>query len=273
MNIGAHLSVAKGFALMGETAVSIGANTFQFFSRNPRGSKSVEIEKKDVDELIKIMNKNKFAAILAHAPYTINACSDKQNVRDFAKIMFREDLEKLEKLPCKLYVFHPGNHMKQGEEVAIQYLIDALNDVLNPEYTTMFLLETMSGKGTEIGKTFKELKKIINGVKLKEKIGVCLDTCHVYSAGYDIVNNLNKVIDEFDSIIGLNRLKAVHLNDSLTEFASHKDRHACIGKGYIGLDAMRKVIMHPKLKKLPFFLETPTDLKGYAKEIELLTKF
>ncbi len=272
MNIGAHLSMAKGFTVMGETALSIGANTFQFFSRNPRGAKSAAIEEKDVDGLIKIMKKNNFAPILIHAPYTLNACSDKKHIRDFAKMIFREDLAKLERLPCKLYVFHPGNHMGQGEKAGIQYIVDALNDVLKPEHNVMFLLETMAGKGTEIGKTFEELKTIIKGVKLKEKIGVCLDTCHVYSAGYDIVNDLDKVIDEFDNIIGLNKLKAVHLNDSLTEFASHKDRHACIGKGNIGLEAIKKIVTHPELKDLPFFLETPSDLKGYAGEIKLLSK-
>jgi len=270
LNIGCHLSSSKGFKAMGEDAIKIGANTFQFFTRNPRGSKAKKIDSKDVQALLEIMKEKQFTTVLAHAPYTLNACSADEKTREFALKVMADDLERMEYLPNNLYNFHPGNHVKQGVEVGIKYIIELLNTVLKREQTTTVLLETMSGKGTEIGKTFEELKQIIDGVTYSDKMGVCLDTCHIYDAGYDIVNDLNGVLDEFDKIIGLNRLYAIHLNDSKNPFASHKDRHEKIGEGYIGKDAIIRIINHPKLRNLPFFLETPNELIGYANEIKIL---
>ena len=270
LNIGCHLSTTKGFKNMGKEALSIGANTFQFFTRNPRGGKAKDIDAKDVNELLEIMKKNNFAKILAHAPYTLNGCSADENTRKFATEMMADDLVRMEYLPNNLYNFHPGSHVKQGVDVGIDYIVEMLNTVLKPEQTTTVLLETMAGKGTEIGRTFEEIAEIINRVELKDHLGVCLDTCHVYDAGYDIVNDLDNVLEEFDKIIGLNRLKAIHLNDSKNPFKSHKDRHEKIGEGSLGLEGISRIINHPKLRDLPFFLETPNELEGYKNEIELL---
>ena len=270
LNIGCHLSTTKGYENMGKEAIKIGANTFQYFTRNPRGGKAKDIDEKDILALRKLMEENKFAKILAHAPYTLNGCSADESTRQFATEMMADDLERLKYLPTSLYNFHPGSHVKQGVDVGINYIVEMLNKVLKPEHTTIVLLETMAGKGTEVGRTFEEIAEIISRVKLKEKMGVCLDTCHVYDAGYDIVNDLDGVLEEFDRIIGLDRLHAIHLNDSKNPFNSHKDRHEKIGEGEIGFEAIKKIINHPKLKNIPFFLETPNELDGYAKEIEML---
>lgn len=270
LNIGCHLSISKGFYELGLEALKINANTFQFFTRNPRGGKAKELDSEDISKLEKLMKENNFAEPLAHAPYTLNACSADERTREFAFETMKDDLNRLEKLPCKLYNFHPGSHVGQGVDVGIEQISEMLNKILTKEQTTTVLLETMSGKGTEVGRSFEELKRIIDNVIIKEKIGVCLDTCHINDAGYDIVNNLDGVIEEFDRIIGLDKLKAIHLNDSLNELGAHKDRHAKIGEGRIGVEALVKVINHPKLKHLPFFLETPNELDGYAKEIQLL---
>lgn len=270
LNIGCHLSTTKGFENMGKEALQIGANTFQFFTRNPRGGKAKDIDIDDMEALLKIARENNFAAILAHAPYTLNACSADERTREFAREMMEDDLNRMELMPNNLYNFHPGSHVKQGVEIGINYIVELLNNVLREDQTTTVLLETMAGKGSEVGRTFEEIAEIISRVELKDKMGVCLDTCHVYDAGYDIVNNLDGVLEEFDRVIGLDRLKAIHLNDSKNPFKSHKDRHEKIGEGYLGLEAVTNIINHPKLKHLPFFLETPNELDGYAKEIELL---
>ena len=270
LNIGCHLSTTKGFENMGKEALEIGANTFQFFTRNPRGGKAKAIDMKDMEGLLKLARENNFATILAHAPYTLNACSADERTREFAREMMEDDLNRMELMPNNLYNFHPGSHVKQGVEVGINYIVELLNNVLREDQTTTVLLETMAGKGSEVGRTFEEIAEIISRVNLKEKMGVCLDTCHIYDAGYDIVNNLDGVLEEFDRVIGLDRLKAIHLNDSKNPFKSHKDRHEKIGEGFVGLDAITNIINHPKLKHLPFFLETPNELDGYAKEIELL---
>lgn len=272
LKIGCHLSSSKGFLHMGREASSIGGNTFQFFTRNPRGSKAKAIDPADAKALCAYMEQEQFGVILAHAPYTLNACSDKAETREFAWMTMRDDLQRMEYTPGNLYNFHPGSHVGQGAEKGIEYICQMLNDILKPEQTTTVLLETMAGKGTEVGRSFEELKAIIDGVELKDHMGVCLDTCHVYDAGYDIVNHLDGVLEEFDQIIGLERLKAIHLNDSKNPFASHKDRHEKIGEGSIGLEAMEQIINHPRLRELPFFLETPNELPGYAKEIEILKK-
>ncbi|ATD54440.1 deoxyribonuclease IV [Clostridium chauvoei] len=270
LNIGSHLSTTKGFKHMGIEALKIGANTFQFFTRNPRGGKAKEIDIEDIKELLEIMKENNFSKILAHAPYTLNACSADEKTREFAIQTMEDDLARMEYLPNNLYNFHPGSHVKQGSEVGIKYIVDMLNSVLKPDQTTKVLLETMSGKGTEVGRTFEEIAEIIDRVELKEHLGVCLDTCHIYDAGYDIVNNLDGVLNEFDRVIGLDRLYAIHLNDSKNPFESHKDRHEKIGEGFIGVDAITRIINHPKLENIPFFLETPNELDGYAEEIKLL---
>lgn len=270
LNIGCHLSTTKGFENMGKEALQIGANTFQFFTRNPRGGKAKEIDMDDMEALLKIARENNFATILAHAPYTLNACSADERTREFAREMMVDDLNRMELMPNNLYNFHPGSHVKQGVEIGINYIVDLLNTVLSKDQTTTVLLETMAGKGSEVGRTFEEIAEIISRIELKEKMGVCLDTCHIYDAGYDIVNDLDKVLEEFDAVIGLDRLKAIHLNDSKNPFKSHKDRHEKIGEGFLGLEAITRIINHPKLKHLPFFLETPNELDGYAKEIELL---
>ncbi|MBN1037689.1 deoxyribonuclease IV [Clostridium botulinum] len=270
LNIGCHLSSSKGFKNMGENALKIGANTFQFFTRNPRGSKAKDIDENDVKEFLELAKENNFCKILAHAPYTLNACSADERNREFAIEIMADDLKRMEYLPNNLYNFHPGSHVKQGTEVGIEYISSALNSILKKDQTTKVLLETMSGKGTEVGRNFEEIAEIIKRVELKEHVGVCLDTCHIHDAGYDIVNNLDKVLEEFDSIIGLDKLYAIHLNDSKNPFESHKDRHETIGNGYIGLEAVTNIINHPKLCQLPFFLETPNELDGYKNEIQLL---
>lgn len=270
LNIGCHLSSSKGYAAMGETALTIEANTFQFFTRNPRGGKMKELNLEDIQALNKLLMDNNFAPILAHAPYTMNPCALDEGLRRFALDVMKEDLSVLERIPGAMYNFHPGSHVKQGIEIGISKIAELLNNVLRKEQTTIVLLETMAGKGTEVGRSFEELKAIIDNVELNDKLGVCLDTCHIWDGGYDIQNNLESVISEFDAIVGLERLKAIHLNDSLNACSSHKDRHACIGKGQIGLAALVNIINHPKLCKLPFYLETPNELPGYAEEIALL---
>lgn len=270
LNIGCHLSVSKGYKAMGEDALTIGANTFQFFTRNPRGSKAKDIDPKDAAALLELTKENNFAKILAHAPYTLNACSADERTREFTLEVIADDLGRMEYFPNNFYNFHPGSHVKQGTKVGIEYIIHMLNTVLKPDQTTMVLLETMSGKGTEVGRCFEELKEILDGVHLSNKLGVCLDTCHVYDAGYDIVNDLDGVINQFDKIIGLDKLYAIHLNDSKNPFESHKDRHETIGEGSIGKEAIFKIINHPKLRHLPFFLETPNELPGHAEEIRVL---
>lgn len=268
--IGCHLSSSKGFLSMGKEAIKIGGNTFQFFTRNPRGGKAKDINEEDLRLFLKFKEENNIGKILAHAPYTLNACSLSESVREFALMIMKDDLERMEKLPGNLYNFHPGSHVKQGVHIGIKYITELLNEVIKKEQTTKILLETMSGKGTEIGRNFKEIKAIIDGVELNEHLGVCLDTCHIYDGGYDIVNNLDEVLNDFDNIIGLDRLYAIHLNDSKNPFNSHKDRHEKIGEGTLGLEAITRIINHPKLNKIPFFLETPNELDGYKKEIELL---
>ena len=263
LNIGCHLSTAKGFENMGKEALGIGANTFQFFTRNPRGGSAKGIDEKDIEGLLEIIKDNNFAKILAHAAYTLNAASANEKTRNFALEMMADDLVRMEYLPGNLYNFHPGSHVKQGVEVGINYIVELLNTVLKPEQTTKVLLETMAGKGTEIGRTFEEIAEIISRVELKDHIGVCLDTCHVYDAGYDIVNDLDGVLNEFDRIIGLDKLYAIHLNDSKNPFESHKDRHETIGEGSIGIETFSNIINHPKLCNLPFFLETPNELDGH----------
>lgn len=270
INIGAHLSISKGFTKTAETALSIGSNTFQYFPRNPRGGSVKALDMEDVISFRDLIEKNNFAPILCHAPYTYNLCSATEDTRKFARMAFREDLERLELLPVNLYNFHPGSHVGLGVDKGIEYIVEILNDIVTEEITTFVLLETMSGKGSEIGSKFEELKRIIDGVKYSDKIGVCMDTCHVFSAGYDIVNNLDGVLDEFDKIVGLDRLKAIHLNDSMMPFGANKDRHAEIGKGEIGLDALVRFMTHPKLKHLPFFLETPLEDDGHKDEIKMI---
>lgn len=269
-NIGCHLSAAKGYLHMGQEALRIGANTFQFFTRNPRGSKAKKLDQKDVDALLDLTAANGFVPLLAHAPYTLNPCSADQKVRDFADMILADDIVIMENLPHNYYTFHPGSHVGQGIEVGLELITDLLNKILQPQQTTTVLLEAMSGKGSEVGSTFEELAHILQNVDLSEKIGICLDTCHIYAAGYDIVDDLDGVLQQFDSIIGLDKLKAVHLNDSMTPFAAHKDRHARIGEGALGLQAITRFINHPLLRHLPFYLETPNDVEGYAQEIKLL---
>jgi deoxyribonuclease-4 len=270
LNIGCHLSVSKGYRHMGKEALAIGANTFQFFSRNPRGSKAKKIDEKDVAALLELLKENNFATLLAHAPYTLNACAADPHLREFAANVMAEDLANLEYLPGNFYNFHPGSHVGQGAEVGIDYIAQMLNNILRPEQNTRVLLETMAGKGSEVGRSFEELREILDKVELCDKMGVCLDTCHVFDAGYDIVNDLDGVLEQFDQVIGLDKLHAIHLNDSLNPRESHKDRHACIGAGNIGLEAIVRIINHPQLRKLPFYLETPNELPGYAEEIKLL---
>ncbi len=270
LTIGAHLSASKGYTAMLKQAVEIGANTFQFFTRNPRGGSAKAIDEKDVETFLQLMTENDFPVILAHAPYTLNCCSAKPETREFACNTFADDLKRMEYTPNQLYNFHPGSHVGQGEDAGIELISGVLNSVLFENMTTTVLLETMAGKGSEIGKTFEELKAIIERVELSDKLGVCLDTCHVSDGGYDIVNELDRVLDEFDRTVGLERLKAIHLNDSKNPLGAHKDRHEKIGEGYIGTAAFERIINHSVLKDLPFYLETPNELDGYAKEIALL---
>lgn len=265
--IGNHLSATKGFYAMGREAVKLGANTFAFFTRNPRGGKAKEIDEKDVQKLIELMKQEQFGPLVAHAPYTMNLCSDKPDIRVFAKDMLADDLKRMEYLPGNYYNFHPGSHVGQGADTCIQVIIDVLNDLLWEEMHTTVLLETMAGKGTEIGRSFEELKQILDGVKLQDKVGVCLDTCHVWDGGYNIFEDLDGVLQEFDQVIGLDKLKAIHMNDSMNDFGAHKDRHEKLGDGHIGKDALAAVIRHPLLQDKPFILETPNDDAGYAAEI------
>ena len=270
LNIGCHLSASKGFLNMGETAVSLGGNTFQFFTRNPRGGSAKDIDKNDADSLVSFMKENGFAKILAHAPYTLNACAKVPSIREFAYNTMFDDLKRMEYLPGNMYNFHPGSHVGQGVETGIELIADLLNSILWEEQQTCVLLETMAGKGSEVGSRFEELRQIIDRVNLSGKIGVCLDTCHVNDAGYDIVSDLDGVLNEFDKKIGLNRLKAIHLNDSKNPLGARKDRHEKIGDGYIGEAAFEKIVNHPVLRDLPMFLETPNELEGYKREIALL---
>ena len=253
-----------------EEALEINGNTFQFFTRNPRGSKSKSIDIEDINEFLILKKENDIGKILAHAPYTLNPCAERPEVLEFALTVMTDDLKRMEYIPNNMYNFHPGSHVGQGIEIGIEKTSNLLNNTLMKEQTTMVLIETMSGKGTEIGKNFQEIRDIISKVNLQNKIGVCLDTCHVYDAGYDIVNDLDTILDKFDELIGLNKLMAIHLNDSLNPINSHKDRHAKINQGSIGLDAFVRIINHPKLKNLPFILETPNELDGYAVEIRIL---
>lgn len=270
--IGCHLSASKGYLAMAKQAVSIGANTFQFFTRNPRGGKAKEINEDDVKAFLEYSKEHGINKILAHAPYTLNACSADSGIREFAKNTMADDLKRMEYTPGNYYNFHPGSHVGQGVEVGIDFIAEMLNEILTKDQTTIVLLETMSGKGSEVGRNFEELKAIIDKVKLKDKLGVCLDTCHIWDGGYDVVNNFDGVLNEFDKIIGLEKLKAIHLNDSKNDLASHKDRHEKIGEGKIGLDAISKIINNDRIKDLPFYLETPNEIDGYEKEIELLKK-
>lgn len=270
LTIGCHLSSSKGYLAMGKEAVKIGANTFQFFTRNPRGGKAKDLNEDDIRKYLEFAKEHQIERILAHAPYTLNACAADEGLRTFAKETMADDLRRLEYTPGNCYNFHPGSHVKQGVETGISYIAEMLNEILRPEQTTTVLLETMAGKGSEVGRSFEELREILDRVTLNDHMGVCLDTCHVWDGGYDIVNHLDEVLTEFDRIIGLKRLKAIHLNDSLNPLGAHKDRHAVIGGGQIGAEALVRVINHPALKDLPFYLETPNDLDGYAREIAFL---
>ena len=270
LQIGSHLSASKGYLAMGKQAVKLGATTFAFFTRNPRGGSAKAIQEQDVAAFLTYAQEHQIQKIVAHAPYTLNLCSADPSIREFAKNTLADDLVRMEYTPHQFYNFHPGSHVKQGTETGITFIAEMLNGVLTEEQTTTVLLETMSGKGTEVGRNFEELRAILDRVECQEKMGVCLDTCHVWDGGYDIVNDLDGVLAEFDRIIGLERLKAIHLNDSLNDIGSHKDRHARIGEGKIGLEALVRVINHPALRELPFILETPNDDAGYAAEIALL---
>lgn len=270
LRIGCHLSSSKGYLAMGKEAVKIDANTFQFFTRNPRGSKAKELNPKDIAAYLDFAKSHGISRILAHAPYTLNACSADESVREFARLTMADDLLRLEHTPGNCYNFHPGSHVGQGAETGIQLIADLLNEILKPEQHTTVLLETMAGKGSEVGRSFEELREILDRVTLSDHMGVCLDTCHVWDGGYDIVNHLDQVVNQFDQIIGLNRLKAIHLNDSMNPLGAHKDRHAKIGEGHIGAEALIRVVNHPAFKHLPFYLETPNELDGYAREIRLM---
>ena len=270
LKIGCHLSSSKGYLAMGKDAVKINANTFQFFTRNPRGGNAKAIVPSDVENYLAFAKEHGIDQILAHAPYTLNACSADEGLRDFARRTMADDLLRMEYTPGNCYNFHPGSHVKQGVEVGISYIADMLNEILKPEQTATVLLETMAGKGSEIGGRFEELREILDRVTLSDHMGVCLDTCHIWDGGYDIVNHLDEVVTEFDRVIGLSRLKAIHLNDSLNPLGAKKDRHAKIGEGCIGKEALIRVTNHPALKHLPFYLETPNELPGYAAEIALM---
>lgn len=270
LHIGCHLSSAGGFLSMGRQALELGADTFQFFTRNPRGSRAKALDSADAAALAALLAERRFAPIIAHAPYTLNLCSAEEKNRVFARETMADDLRRMEHLPGQLYNFHPGSHVGQGTEAGIARIADGLNAILTAEQSTTVLLETMAGKGSEVGGRFQELREILDRVELSDKMGVCLDTCHVSDAGYDIVRDLDGVLTEFDRVIGLERLKAVHLNDSLNPCGAHKDRHARIGEGCLGLEALARVVKHPALRELPFCLETPNDLSGYAREIALM---
>ncbi|MGN0268344.1 MAG: deoxyribonuclease IV [Lachnospiraceae bacterium] len=270
LEIGCHLSSSKGFLRMGKEAVELGANTFQFFTRNPRGSKAKDVDPDDVNTFLEYAENHGIDRILAHAPYTLNPASKDPHVREFALQIMEDDLKRMEYVPGNCYNFHPGSHVGQGSETGIRLITELLNTILKPEQTTTVLLETMSGKGTEIGRNFEEIREILDRVELSDHMGVCLDTCHVHDGGYDIIHDLDHVLEEFDRIIGLDRLKAIHMNDSKNPVNSHKDRHEKIGEGYIGIDALTAIIRHEKLQGIPIYLETPNELPGYAKEIALL---
>ncbi len=272
LNIGCHLSISKGLYNAALDAVSIGANTFQFFTRNPRGGKAKDLDMEDINKLKEIIEEYKFAPLFAHGAYTMNLASDKEETREFAKMILKDDLERLNLIPNAYYVFHPGSHVGQGSEKGIEHIVKALNEAIDENNDSIILLEGMSGKGTEIGRNMEELKAIIDGVKNNKNLGICIDSCHLYSAGYDVVNKLDEVLEEIDKIVGIDRLKAVHLNDSKVEFGSNKDRHEVIGKGTIGLEGIINIINHPLLRNLPFNLETPNELEGYKEEIEMLRK-
>lgn len=270
LTLGCHLSASKGYLHMGREAAELGGNTFQFFTRNPRGGNAKELDLKDVAAFQAFAREHGIPVILAHAPYTLNGCSADEKVRDFAVRTMADDLRRMEATPGNLYNFHPGSHVGQGVETGISFIAEMLNTVLNPDMTTTVLLETMAGKGSEVGSRFEELREIIDRTEHREKLGVCLDTCHVNDAGYDIVHDLDGVLTQFDKVIGLERLKAVHVNDSKNPMGAHKDRHEKIGEGTLGLDAIVHVMTHPALREKPFYLETPNDLAGYAREIALL---
>lgn len=270
MYIGNHLSASKGYAAMGKMAVALGANTFAFFTRNPRGGKAKEIVQSDVEKYLALADVEQFGKIVAHAPYTMNLCAAKEDIRRFSKEMIADDLKRMEYTPGNYYNFHPGSHVGQGVEEGIRLIAEALNEVLTEGMTTTVLLEMMAGKGSEVGRNFEELRAIMDKIELSDKVGVCLDTCHIWDGGYDIVNRLDEVLEEFDRVIGLKYLYAVHFNDSMNECGSHKDRHACIGEGKIGLEAMRRIATHPLLADKPFVLETPNDDEGYKQEIALV---
>ncbi len=272
LNIGCHLSASNGYQAMGKQALEINANTFAFFTRNPRGGSAKTIDPIDAAALCNIAAEHNFGKLVAHAPYTMNACAAVDSIRQFAREAMADDIRRMEYTPDNYYNFHPGSHVKQGVEAGIELIAEQLNTVLTKDQSTIILLETMAGKGSEVGRNFEELRAIIDKIQLSDKLGVCFDTCHVWDGGYDIVNDLDGVLEQFDKIIGLDRLKAVHLNDSMNPLGAHKDRHAKIGEGHIGADTLIRVINHPKLKNLPFILETPNDLEGYAREIDFLRK-
>lgn len=265
--IGCHLSSSKGFLAMGKQAYDIGANTFQFFTRNPRGGAAKPVDPDDISAFLAFAQEHEFGKIVAHAPYTLNACAADEKIRRFARETFADDLKRMDMLPGNYYNFHPGSHVKQGTETGIRLIVETLDSVLREDLKTTVLLETMAGKGSEIGRTFGEIREIIDRVKMPEKLGVCLDTCHIFDGGYDIVNSLDSVVEEFDRAIGLGRLKAVHLNDSMNTLGSHKDRHQKLGEGNIGAKALMAVVNHPAFDSLPFVLETPNDIEGYRAEI------
>ena len=268
--IGNHTSSSKGYTAMARQIIKNGGNTFAFFTRNPRGGKAKAIDETDIQNFLVLAQEKHFGKIVAHAPYTLNACAAKEELRTFARETFADDLRRMEYTPGNYYNFHPGSHVGQGSEIGIQKIAEILNDVLTEEQTTTVLLETMSGKGTEVGRNFEELRKILNLVEKKSKMGICLDTCHVWDGGYDIVHDLDGVLNDFDHIIGLDHLKAIHLNDSLNDCGSHKDRHARIGEGKIGMEALVRIIKHPALREIPFILETPNDDAGWTEEIRIL---
>ena len=268
--IGNHTTSSTGYARMARQMIANGGNTFAFFTRNPRGGRAKAIDPEDIREFLKLAEEYKFGKIVAHAPYTLNACAAKEEIRQFARETMSDDLKRMEWTPGNYYNFHPGSHVGQGTEAGVRMIAELLNEVLTEKQTTTVLLDTMAGKGTEMGRNFEELRQILNLTEKKEKMGICLDTCHVWDGGYDIVNDLDGVLEEFDRIVGLEKLKAIHLNDSLNDLGSHKDRHARIGEGRIGLEALVRVIRHPRLEGIPFILETPNDDEGWAAEIRTL---
>lgn len=270
IKIGSHLSISKGYLNMAKEATKMNANTFAFFTRNPRGGSARKLDLDDIERFNEYLKENKFEKLVAHAPYTMNLASSDEKTREFARMAMKEDIERMELIPNNYYNFHPGSHVKQGAEKGIELIAELLNEVIFEAMTTTILLETMAGKGTEVGRSFEELKQIIDKVKLKDKIGVCLDTCHVSDGGYDITNDLDFVLSEFDRIIGIDKLKAIHLNDSKNPLGAHKDRHEKIGDGYLGIETFKKIVNHPYLKTLPMILETPNDFDGYKEEIEIL---